>query len=304
MIWGPCEYFVFKAMKALKTVWQQKMASPSFCWEGEELKKAAFLELCEQRNLFEKASLHIVRRLKKQAEFALWLNALPMPPQNILVLAMETDKITKKLQETLDSYKALIIPCQKPSAEDLPKIALQLLKNRKLNLSTDALHALLPTVANDLYALENEVERLSLVFTDEKPVSAAQLAPFLHTIPEEQGFKLISLLLENKSTHAYSFISDLLRQGESPIGICSLIAWHCRNTLKLMDSARNPGKPSGLRVSYPMLKSYQQYVRSVKPGQMARALMECQSIDASLKSSSLSPELLLSQVLRQLGTSD
>ena len=300
VVWGPCEYFVFKALKAIKTVWQNKTSSPTFSWEGEDLKKHAFLELCEQRNLFESASLHIIKRLKKQAEFSQWLLSLTSTPQNILILSLETDKLAKKFSDAMGALEALIIPCQKPSHDDIPKIALQLLKNRKLNLSPESLKILLQAVTNDLYALENEIERLSLVFTDEKPVTPLQLAPFLHTIPEEQGFRLISLIVEEKHTQAQLFVTDLLHQGESPIGITSLIAWHCRNTLKLMDAARNSGKSNPLRVSYPLLKSYQKYVRSIKPRQMACALVECQSVDASLKSSSLAPEILLSHLLSML----
>lgn len=304
IVWGPCEYFVFKALNAIKTVWKNKTSSSSFAWEADELKKNAFFELCEQRNLFEKASLHVIRRVKKQAEFGGWLSSMNSAPQNVIVVSIESDKLTPKFLETAEKFQALLIPCQKPYKSELSSVANQLLKKRKLNLAPDALRALLNSVGEDLYALENEIERLSLIFTDEKLVSLAQLSPLLSTLSEDQSFKLITLLLEQKHTQAQLFVNELLRQGESPIGIASLIAWHCRNTLKMFElAARSDSKPPAMRLSYTLQKGYQQYIRAVKPLQIIEALMACQNSDAFLKSQRTPPEDLLALPLLSLAGS-
>ncbi len=293
VIHGSCEYFIFKALNAIKTIWKQKTSSASFTWEAEELKKETFYELCEQRNLFEKASLHVIRKLKKQVELASWISSLNSPPQNLLVITTETEKLAPKFQICAEKLQAFIIPCQKPFKTELGSIANQLLKKRKLNLAPDALKKLLTAVGEDLYTLENEIDRLSLLFTDEKPVNSAQLAPFLSSLSEEQSFKLVNLLLEHKHAQAHLFVSELLCQGESPISIAGLLAWHCRNTLKIFESARSSHKPTTLRLSYTLLKGYQHYIKTIKPIDIIQAMRACQHVDTALKSTSIPAEELL-----------
>lgn len=294
LIYGPCEYFAHKALNAIKTVWKEKTSSSSFAWDFDELKKNSFVELCEQRNLFEKASLHIIRKVKKQSDLASWISSLSFAPQNLIVVTIDSDKVTQKLSDCAEKYDALSIPCQSPFKSELSGIAQQLLKKRKVHLSPEALKDLLNSVGEDLYTLENEIERISLIFTDEKPVNAAQLKPYLNSLSEEQSFKLVNLLLEHKHAQAQMFISELLRQGESPIAVSGLIAWHCRNTLKMFESAtRTDKRTPSLRLSYTLLKSYQQYMRSVKPLEIINALLACQSVDTALKSTARSPEDLL-----------
>jgi DNA polymerase III delta subunit len=298
VIWGSCEYFSHKALNAIRMTWKEKSSSSNASWSGEDLKKNQFLELCEQRNLFEKASLHIIRNVKKQADLNNWLNSLSNPPQNLIVISIEGDKLNSKLEETVRRLQALLVPCQKPMRSELSGIANQLLKKRKLKLDPEALGDLLVSVGEDLYVLENEIERLSLIFTNETVVVSSQLAPLLHSLSEEQSFKLVTLLLDGKTLQAQLFISELLRQGESPIGIAGLIAWHCRNTLKMFESAsRSGGKAPTIRISYSLLKNYQHYIRRVKPLHVIKALLQCQSVDSDLKSTSRPPEDLLSTPL-------
>lgn len=305
IVYGPCEYFAFKALKAVRTVWQNKTMAPATTWDGEEFKTTNLNELFEQRNLFEPTSLHMIRRIKKTADYVRALSTMPAKVQNFVVLFFEIDKLTTKLSDLIKKSNALIIPCLEPSDEDFPNISSHLLKKRKLNLSTDSLRVLLKNSSHNLYALENEIDRLSLIFTDEQVVSPAELIPHLNTIPEEQSFKMISMLLERKNVQTKIFIESLLQQGESPIAINSLMAWHCRNALKvhasLNKNAKHEGKAaSPIKLSYTMLKAYQQYVRNVPVQQIMHALTECQKSDAALKSSAANPNLVLSLALNIL----
>ena len=299
LLGGPCEYFIYKGLNAIKTVWRSKTSSSCSFWEAEDLKKNVFYELCEQRNLFEKASLHLIRKIKKQADLANWLSGLAAAPQNLIVLSVESDKLNPKLLEALKNLGAISIPCQEPAKSETEAIAKQLLTKRKLSLQTDALNALLQSVGGDLYTLGNEIERLSLIFTDQTPVSLPQLQPLLNALSEEQSFALVQLLLERKTEKAQLFISELLQQGESPIGLVGILAWHCRNTLKLFESARSKS-PAKLRMSYSLQKGYQTYVRTINPKNVIQALLACQESDSALKSTPRNPEHLLFRTLTLL----
>ncbi len=300
VVYGPCEYFAFKALKAIKTVWQKKTMAPATTWDGEEFKTANLNELFEQRNLFELTSLHMIRRIKKSADYVRALASMPAKVQNFVVLFLETDKLSPKLSELIKKNNALTIPCLEPSDEDFPNISSHLLKKRKLHLNPESLRVLLKNSSHNLYALENEIDRLSLIFTDEQIVTPAELIPHLNTIPEEQSFKMISLLLERKNIQTKIFIESLLQQGESPIAINGLIAWHCRNALKVHASLNKGSDASPIKLSYTLLKAYQQYIRHMPAQQVMHALIECQKSDTTLKSSATNPNLVLALPLSAL----
>lgn len=291
VISGPCEYFAHKALSAIKTVWKNKSSSSHMTWESDEIKKNNFVEMWEQGNLFEKSSLHLIRKIRKQTDISQWLSQLQSKPQNLIVLALEADKLTDKFLKAIEMHSGLLISCEKPSKSEIPNIANHLLKKRKLNLASDALQIVLNCVGEDLYSLENEIERLSLIFTDELPVKGSQIRPLMNSLSEEQSFKLVTLLINQETAQALMFIQDLLKQGESPIGIAALIAWHCRNALKSFESARSQNNT--LKLSYYLVKGYQRYTQLVKPIQVIHALLQCQSIDSALKSSSRTAEDLL-----------
>lgn len=292
---GNGDYFAFKALNAIKTIWQEKMNASTYKWSADILKKESFLEIAEQRSLFEKVSLNFISNLKRQTDLATWLSTCEGRLENILVITIHSDKIIAQLEKHMNQDHCLSISCKKPMRWEIPDIAKHLLKKRKLHLNSEALQKLLLSVGEDLYSLENEIERFSLAFHEQSSVSASDLAPYLNTLTEEQSFKLIRLLLDQKYNRAHLFIQQLLLQGESPIGLVSLIAWHCRNALHILESQRvsSSQKTSPLKLSYTLRKDYQNYARGLKKEHVVEALKSCQTVDSYLKSRPASADNLL-----------
>lgn len=288
--WGPCEYFSHKALSAIKTVWKTKDPSPPALWEGDVLSKEKFLETWEQKSLFEDATLHIIKRVKKQSEYAKWLSPLSRQKQNIVIFSLETKKLSPTFAKEMKRLGAREIPCLNPFSEDLPTIATQLAKKRQLNLDRQALNLLLKMAGEELYFLENELDRLALIFHEQKTITLDQIRPVMSTLSQAQAFKLSALLLEHKIHLAQPFLDQLLDQGESPLAIVGILAWHLRNALKA-PSAKLP---------YHLAKGYNRYVKEMSKAKLTKALRECQKADVSLKSSRISPSLALSPILMAL----
>ncbi|MBI2603684.1 MAG: DNA polymerase III subunit delta [Deltaproteobacteria bacterium] len=288
--WGPCEYFIHKALSAIRTVWKTIDSSPPTQWEGEEFPKEKLLEIWEQKSLFENATLHIIKRVKKQSEYAKWLAQVTSQKQNIVLLTLETNKISTSLAKEMKRLGATEILCQNPFANDLPTMATQLAKKRQIKLEPHALNLLLKVAGEDIYFLENEIDRLALIFHQQETITIDQLRPVMSTVSQAEAFKLSSLLLNHQISTAQVFLDHLLEQGESPLAIVGILVWHLRNALK----------PQTAKLPYSLTKGYNRYVKETSKSKLIKALSECQKADVILKSSRVSPSLAISPILMAL----
>ena len=94
---------------------------------------------------------------------------------------------------------------------------------------------------------------------------------------------------------------DLLGRGEKPLSILGFLSAHCRKTLKILNLLK--GRESDTEISKALrlprfvIKSYTKYARQINENNYRAALICCQKADQKLKSSPISAEIILGQVL-------
>ena len=99
---------------------------------------------------------------------------------------------------------------------------------------------------------------------------------------------------------------NLLHRGEKPTALLGILANHCRNTLRIAEALRCGARPqdlgaAGLRMPPFLVKTYAQQLQGADPRRYARALIQCRSVDALLKSTPLADTLQIASVLAVLG---
>ena len=192
-----------------------------------------------------------------------------------------------------------VIQCHSPS------LYLSLAMKHNLTLQLKEAQLVISAVGADLIRLENEIKKLSLIFSEKmEPIDSKQLSPYLDCLKEEHAFKLDQSLINGKTALAQALLHDLLRRGESHLAILGILAHHCRKALhifylskegkQLREIAQSVGLPFGV------VKAYLPYIQKSSPNKFKNALHKCQEADMIFKTSRISPELILNEVIGSL----
>lgn len=76
--------------------------------------------------------------------------------------------------------------------------------------------------------IQQELEKMWL-YKNGEPLSAEEIEALLSELPEISSFKLLDAWGSEGPEKGLTFLSDLLRNGESPLRLLGLFTWHVRN---------------------------------------------------------------------------
>jgi DNA polymerase-3 subunit delta len=293
--WGTSDYFLFKISKTAKSLWSQHGDSPVLVHEGQNLAKEGLSSLFEQAGLFAQKSLHIVRRAEKIKDLGKKLEKLgELNPSNHIIFCVETNRKPTKLFKVLAKFNPTEVPCFPPKTREMQNFLFDLYKDSKLNVEQKATQLILQAIGEDLFNLENAVQKISMEYAyQETPITYNQIASSIGVMREDHAFKLVNHIIEGKSSKAQILIEDLLERGTEPLSILGIIARHVRNAIQLSGH-----QPEASYLPAFVKKQYSSYLRRVSQTRLKQALIVCQRIDQSLKSNQkISPSLQLSSLL-------
>ena len=303
---GPSEYLLLKARRALIERWEADAAGAAQQHDAERIDGPAFAQIVSQRSLFEPMLLHVIQGAGKRPDFVKMMATITAPSalRNWLAFVHEGPDLPEKLAIELGRFRPFTVPCFAPVMAEVPAFAKALARKFGAQLADDGAAFLVECVGNDLFKLENEIQKLALIFAGAAvPISARDIAPHCGLLREDVVFKLEDHLMAGRFAESQWFVGDLLRRGESPGAILGFIAHHCRKALgvkSLLAQGSNPRTvASTLRLPLGAVSNYTGYVnRTQVPERLVRGLRACQVADIGLKTSRADSDLLIAAVLQ------
>ncbi len=310
LAWGDCDYFHQKACLAFRGRFQAQDGVFYNSFDASELSSEQFMDLTQSSGMFDPTSAYCIRRVDKTKDFLKFISEIPHAQaiQNHLILSVEAAKPSVKFLDECKRLEAVMIPCFEISQPEAYSYAAMLCRKFSLKLSQGAQKFLLDCVGDDLFRLENEIQKLSLIFANSPVAAEAQdLAQYLGLLREDHAFKLTNLIMARRSAEAMTLVNDLLERGESSLAILGILARHLRMAIKIAVARQVENRDleisRKLQIPAFIIKSYNEYVRTANIRNLAHAIALCQKADLSLKTSRHPNEsVLLGSVIDALST--
>lgn len=152
-----------------------------------------------------------------------------------------------------------------------------------VKLSDDAAKYLIDWIGADPAGLTNEIQKLALIFADPKSANVASLGvkdiePHCSALKADKAFEISNLALKQDKIKLKAVIEDLIKRGEHPLVLLSLIHRFVRQCVEIKADPALSSLPEWIK------KDYVKFVRSKKASSLALALQKCQEIDQACKS--------------------
>lgn len=335
---GESDFFLSKAATAVSDAWRRRVTGNSAdavvvdSVEASEIAKDGLLDLLLSQGLFEDARLVVVRRAEKRSDFGRLLASLPPANEwtNRLLVTFEKPALTAEFKRQLERLGGELIQVTPPvTASDFQLYVQAALQRARLQLTPEAQHLLLTCCGRDAVLLENEINRIALIFPPigglaphgstggaannagavgaiARELGVSDIAPVLGVMREDEVFKLDELLINRRYSAVELLLHQLIQRGESPLAVTGLLARHCRTALIIKDELLNRGSSNiqglatRLRMPQSVIRNFMRYASGLSEGRFARALGACAQADMDLKTSGLPESLVLSRIVECL----
>ncbi|MNK26245.1 DNA polymerase III subunit delta [compost metagenome] len=228
----------------------------------------------------------------------------PVDSTVFVIMASRVDKRKKAIRQLLE--KADCVEFKKPYENQIPSWINYIAQNLEVQISKDAIHLLHKLVGHHLTEIESELKKLS-DFVGERRIEVSDVAQVVSRSKEENVFDFTKAIGENDRVKALEHLVHLLDQGQSEIGIVSLVARHVRILLtvkKGMEEGLHGAKLAHYAQVPPyFLESYIDQARLWAAKKLEQTLVVLCDTDKALKSSPLSSHIWLENlVLKTCGT--
>lgn len=298
---GPSDYLRIKTEE--KFIKENKGACVRL--SAERLNLESLYDTLFQSSIFEPSSLYIIKNIEKKNDFARTLSALDLNTslQNTVLLQSSYRTVPKALDKEIKRLGGILLPCYRPNTYESKGFIFALGRRYQLQLADSAYELLSQSVGDDLFVLENEIRKLSLIFaaSEKKNITADDIALYIDYLKEENAFKIDQFIMEKKLGHAQALLHDLLKRGQSPLALLGILSNHCRKALQIYSLLqKNQGAGDIIKVvRMPMfaLKNFMQYVRKSPVQKFKTALLECNEADIIFKTSKIDQDLVLNRIL-------
>lgn len=303
--WGLSDYLISKTAETFKQTIISNKEAEYTSYEASELNEKMFFELCESQGMFDPDSVYVIRRAQRQKSLAKWLSSLKQSSSinNYILICYEGKSLPAKLKKEIERLEANKISCFQPTDRNLPSFIQGLGQKHQLKLGMNAAYFIHSHLGDNLFRIENEIFKLSLIFSDcSDEIKSQDIAPHLGMLKEDHIFKLTNLLIDRRFASAQSLVSDLLKRGESGVAILGILARHARNLLliggELERGQSTVGLTKKLRIPQFIIKNYIVSIKNTNLKSASKALSLCQDADIQLKtSSSVNEELILGEII-------
>ena len=268
VVYGPSDYLIQKTLEKLTQTWKTQMKSPVTSADASELKADDFVNMWETCSMFDPKSFSIIRRLEKKPSFSNFLKAIPSKESfnNTICVSINQASIPAKLNKEIKRLDAKVVPCFEPTPYEMKGFIKGLSQKYKLKLSPDGIDLVSETIGENLFDIDNELKKLSLIFHDQKDqqIGRERLLKYLPILKSEHVFKLDNYILEQNKAHTLSLLYDLA-QRENPLGILAMLSNHCRKAIRISELSANgiPVSEMASKAKLPpfVVKKYIPYVK-------------------------------------------
>ncbi|MEI3606868.1 DNA polymerase III subunit delta [Pseudogracilibacillus sp. SE30717A] len=145
----------------------------------------------------------------------------------VIVAAFEKLDERKKITKTL-KQKAVTVDCNPIKDKELRKWIQFMAKQYKINMEEEALFLLETEFGNNLYLLQQEMEKLALFVGEEGMITGEIVKNVASSSLTFNALELVDAVLKKDLHTAIKIYKDLEKQKEEPIGLIALLAYQFR----------------------------------------------------------------------------
>lgn len=233
-----------------------------------------------------------------------WAQLEPLfeSPVDSTVFALVGAKIDKRKKFYKILYEqAVHVEFKKPFENQIPGWIRHICKGHDLTITDEAIQLLHRLVGNQLNEIESEVNKLQDFLGERTHVELEDVAQAVSKKREENVFDLTEKIAEGDRVQSLVQLVQLLDQGQSEIGIVSLVARHMR-ILLMIKQGLDQGLGGQKLATFAQVPSYylNDYVQQAKRWSMKRleqGLLILAETDKALKSSPLSSHIWLENMI-------
>lgn len=278
--------------------------------DGENIKADDFFQAISVYGFLANKKLIIIKNLFSNKKLSTWQDSLlnflqkqtDSTQENYLIF-WETNKpdARLKLYKKLSSFK-YVEEFNKLSSSQLETWIQKEFSKRHKNISLEALRLLVAYVGNDLWALNQEINKLS--HYAQNNVDEASIKLLVNAKLDENIFNFIDALGNQDKPLALRLLNEQIAGGANAQYVLSMIIRQYRLLLKaklIAQQAEYPGALAAALKIQPWLaeKTFKQSKR-YSLAQLKNIYQQLLYLDAKLKTTSLDPLLLFTQIIKEL----
>jgi len=272
-------------------------------WD-EILQRAETLPMLAPRQVIVVEDVESVERLgeKSREEIIAALEKYLSSPAPFTVLLLEASELDgrQKFRKLLGE-KALVVELT-IGGESATVLAAQMAKDLGAEIDRDAAALLADIVNSEPARIHGELEKLATYKLGSGRITAADVETLVVAARKNTVWQLTEMLASRRRRDALSFLDNLLREGEQPIGIVGALAWTYR---KLIEARDLPARTGGFQAARQLGMRPEAAVRQahrVSKSELLSGLVALADADSQLKSSNPDPRALMEFLIARLTT--
>lgn len=232
---------------------------------------------------------------EKQSEAVLKLVEEAVDSTILILTAAKLDK-RKKLFRELQKHTTLV-EFLSPSERHIPYWIKHIASKYGLSLDENVTHQLHLSVGSHLLTIDSEMQKLSLFVQDRKQIIEKDLEAVVSAARVVSIFELTEAIGKGDRVNALISLANVLEQGQSEVGIMSMIHRHIRILTSLQAGIKQglQGQTLSQRAGIPnyFLTKYLSQCKLWKPRKLENVFHALVQTDRLLKSSPLSSHIWL-----------
>lgn len=224
-------------------------------------------------------------------------------PEESTCLVFSTFKIDKRTKLTkIMLQKKFAVSCEPLKEKDLRRWINQRFRQENKTIEEKALESLLILVGNNLYQMDNEINKILTYLGKENKVTEKTVKTLVTpSSPETNIFSLVDNIGKKNKAESLAELQNMLKQNEPPLKILTMIARQFRLLLQVKSLQKeNRTKKeilSALRLPFFVVNKLLMQADNFSYDELARALIMAHKTDLKIKTGRMEPQASLEILL-------
>lgn len=188
-----------------------------------------------------------------------------------------------------------------PYEREFPQWIQYLAKSNNVSLGNQVPQLLLSRVGANLLALNNEIQKLTLSLGEKNKIEDQDVLNWIAQSKEESVFDLANAFGSRDTARALTLLGRLVEQGQTPIGILTILARHLRILLEIKSAGNKDSQSLAGQIGIPpfFMKDYIRQSSSWTIDSLSTAMKNLRNTESLLKSTSVSADMALTKFLAE-----
>ncbi len=226
--------------------------------------------------------------------------AISKSQQTLVVLTSASDNKKASLLNAVSKTCTKVTVSELSGAQLKKWIQKEALRLGVTGIEPGAVAMLERCYGDDISSIAGELAKLALLTDAGEPISKALTENTSFRNPEHTSFELLGAIAKKKTVIAVSLTKDLQDQGFHPLQLSAFLS----RSFRTMLAHKNHGAVTGELGNAWFARKLSSAKNSYTEEQLEKAIHLLKNLDANLKGSPITPELLIENAVQKLSQSD